>query len=108
MEAASAGVVAGANGGKHGGFRQRERDHLLHNPQHQLGSALDGQLLEKPVQVHVDGVGRNLESFGDVRLVLIVENALDDLQFALGDVQGAANLVPRMVAEERRSPQLAA
>lgn len=50
--------------------------------------------------MHVNGVGRNLESFGNVRLVLIVENALDNLQLALGDAQGAANLMPGMVGEQ--------
>jgi len=32
--------------------------------------------------------------------VLIVEDALDNLQFALRDAQGAANLMPGKVAEE--------
>ena len=100
MQTATAGVVAGANGGKHGGFRKRERDHLLHNPQNQFGAAGDVEFLEQAVQVHVDGVGRKLEVFGNLHLVEIIKDALDNLQFTLRDIQCAGNLMPSMVAEE--------
>ena len=56
MQAALAGVVAGAKGGEHGGFGKRERDHLLHDAQDQFGAALDGELLEQPIHVHMNGV----------------------------------------------------
>jgi len=95
-----AGLVARANGGKHGGSGEGERNHLLHNPQDQLGAAGDREFFEKPVQVHVNGVRRKLESLGNVRLVLIVENALDNLQLALRDSKAAGNLKPGMPAEE--------
>ena len=60
----------------------------------------DVEFLEKPVQVHVNGVRRNLESFGNLRLVMIVENALDNLQLALCDTQGAPNLKPSMIGKQ--------
>ena len=100
VQAASAGVVTGANGGKHGGFGKGERDHLLHNPQDQLGAAGDVEFLEQPVHVHMNRVGRKLEVSGNVPLVLIVKDSLDDLQLALRDVQGAGNLMPGMVGEQ--------
>ena len=50
--------------------------------------------------MHVNCVWRNLESFSNLRLVLIVENALDNLQFALCDLQGACNLKPGMFGEQ--------
>ena len=80
-----AGLVAGANGGKHGGFGKGERDHLLHNPQDQFGPAGNVELLEQSVQMHVNRVGRKFEAFGNVRLVLIVKDALDNLQLAFRD-----------------------
>jgi len=95
-----AGLVAGANGWKHGGFCKRERDHLLHNPQNQFGAAGDGEFLEQAVQVHVNRVWRKLEALGNFRLVLIVKDGFDDLQLALRDTQGAGNLKPGMVGEQ--------
>ena len=100
MHTAISSVLVWTNGGKDGGFGKRERDHLLHDPQNQLGATGDVELLEKPVQVHVNGVRRNLELFSNRRLVLIVENALDNLQFAPGDFQRAANLKPSMIGEQ--------
>jgi len=50
--------------------------------------------------VHVNGVRRKREAFSNIRLVLIVKDGLDDLQFALRDAQGATNLKPSVVAEE--------
>jgi len=93
-------LVAGANGGKHGGFGKGERDHLLHNPQDQFGAAGDTEFLEQAVQMHVNRVRRKLESLGNVRFTLIVENTLDNLQFTLRDAQAAGNLKPSMIAEE--------
>jgi hypothetical protein len=100
VEAAFAGVVVGANGGKHGDFGQGERDQAFDNPQDQLGAAGDREFLEQAVQMHVDGVGRNCEPSGNLRLVLIVKDALDNLQLALRDAQRAANLLPCKIAEE--------
>jgi hypothetical protein len=100
VQAAFASVVAGANRGKRAGFRKREGNHLLHYPQHKFGAAGDVEFLEQTVQVHVNGVRRNFEFFGYRRLVLIVKHALDNLQFALGDFQGVANLKPGMVGEQ--------
>ena len=58
------------------------------------------EFLEQAVQVHVDGVGRKLEVFGNLHLVEIIKDALDNLQFTLRDIQCAGNLMPSMVAEE--------
>jgi hypothetical protein len=100
VEAACAGGVAGANGGKHGDFGQGEFDHLFHNSQDQFGAAGDGEFPEKPVQVHVNGVRRNLEAFGNFCLVLVVEDALNNLHLPLRDAQGAGNLMPDVVGEQ--------
>ena len=45
-------------------------------------------------------VGRNPESFGNVHLVSIVKDALDDLDLALGDAQRLGDLGPGVVAED--------
>ena len=55
--------------------------------------------------MHVDGVGRNLESFGNVHLVFIVKDALDDLDLSLGDAQRLGDLGPSVVAEDCGSEQ---
>jgi len=99
-------VVARANGGQHGGFGQGERDQRLHDAQDELGAAGDVELPEQPVQMHVNRVGRNSESLGNLGFVLIIEDGLNDLQLPLRDVQSAGDFKPGVGAEERRSPEL--
>jgi hypothetical protein len=95
-----ASVVERANGGKHASFSQGEHDHLLDNPQNQLGAAGDVKFLEKAVQMHMHSVRRNLECFGNLRLRVVVEDAFDDLQLTLRDVEGGSDLKPSVVGEQ--------
>lgn len=86
MQAATAGVVAAADGGKNSGFGKGEGDQLFHDPQHKFGAGGDGEFLEQTVQMGVYRVLRYAESAGNARLVVIVKDALDNLQLALRQV----------------------
>ena len=57
--------------------------------------------------MRMNGVFRNEESLGNARLREIVKDALYNLQLALGQAQFGTDLKPGMVAEQRRSAQLA-
>jgi hypothetical protein len=50
--------------------------------------------------MRVDSVIRDLETPGNPRFREIVKDALDNLQLAFCQAQGACNLKPGMVAEE--------
>lgn len=56
---AIAAVMVRANGRKHSGFGQGERNHLFHDPQDEFGAGGDVQLLEQAVQVGVSGIWGN-------------------------------------------------
>ena len=92
--------MAVANGRECAGCGQREADHLLHDAQNQLGARGDGDFFEKPVQMRVDSVIRDIEPPGNTCLGEIVKDTLNNLQFALREAQGAGNLKPSMFAEE--------
>ena len=93
-------MMAAANWGKHAGFRKGEGDHLFHDAQNQLGPGGDGEFLKKSVQMRVDSVIRDLETPGNPCFREIVKDALDNLQLAFCQAQGACNLKPGMIAEE--------
>lgn len=90
--------MVGANGGKHAGFGKCQGNHLLHDPQNQLGAGRDVEFLEQAVQVRVRRVRRNTEPVGDTCLGEIVEDALNYLHLALCNVQGTGDLKPGVVA----------
>ena len=53
----------------------------------------------------VEDLGGGLEPLGNVHLVFIVKDALDDLQLALGDAQRLGDLGPSVGAEDCGSEQ---
>ena len=92
--------MAAANGRERASLGTGEVDHLLHDAQNQLGACGDGQLLEKAVQMRVDGVFRNLETHGNAPLLETVKDALDNLQLTLREAQSFGNFKPSLLAEE--------
>jgi hypothetical protein len=101
----SAALVTGTDGGEHAGFGQGEGDHLFHDPEDKLSARGDRELYEKAVQVGVRRVLVHFESAGDPLLCEIVEDALDDLDLALGDAQRFGDLGPSVDAEDCGSEQ---
>lgn len=99
MEAATPSMAA-ANGRECAAFGTGEGDHLFHDAQNQFGARGNGDFFEKPVQMRVDSVIRDLESSGNPRLRQIVKDTLDNLQFPLCEAQSAGNLQPGQIAEK--------
>ena len=93
-------MVAGTNRGQHAGIRQGEGDQLLHDSQNQCAPGGNIKLLEKAVQMRVDGVFRDFEPPGYARLWEIIKDPLNNLQFPFSEAQGAGNFKPNMFAEE--------
>ena len=98
MQAATAGMSS-ANGRERAGLGTRQSDHLLHDSQNQCCPGGDIELLEKAVQMRVDGVIRDLEPPGYARFREIVKDASDDLRFTLGEAQSPGNLKPSVIVE---------
>lgn len=107
VKAAVATVVAGADGRKHAGFRERERNNLFHDAQNQFRAGADVQLLEQAIQVGVGGVFGDGEPAGNPFLRQVVEHGLNDLDLALGHAQGLPDFVPCVVAKHCCSTQFA-
>jgi hypothetical protein len=104
-QGASAALVTATDGGEHAGFSEGEGDHLLHDPQNQFGAGGDVEFLKEAVQVGVRRVLVHVESGGDPLLCVIIKDALDDLDLALGDAQRLGDLGPSVVAEDCGSEQ---
>ena len=100
VQAAAAGVALAADRGKCPGFGEGERNHLFHDAQDEVGSGGHRQFFEQAVQMGVYGVFRYAETAGDACFRQIVENALNNLQFALGEIQGAGDFGPGIVIQK--------
>lgn len=70
---------------------------------HQVDAAANLEFVIETLQVRVDGVGRNRQVPCDARLVLVVEDGLDNLKLALGEREPLGDLQPDVVVEETTS-----
>jgi hypothetical protein len=77
-----------------------EPEMTLCDMDNEIDSAIHPQLAIKTLNMCVHGVRRNSQFFGNHALLLIVEHALGNLKFAIGQRQPLGNVEPYVLAEE--------
>src|SRR3990172_356237 len=79
-----------------------EGDVFTKDAEKKPGAAIDFQLLVNAPQVGVDRATGDTQLAGDGLLPFSIEKPLDDLQFAAGEVQRAADRVQRVAVQRTR------
>lgn len=74
---------------------------LPEDPDEGLAAAADAELSIETGEVGVDGVPRDAEALGDGELLLVVEDALEYLEFAGGERETGSERVPFLICENR-------